>query len=96
VRAYSPTKGREMEQLTQLAAESMDSGWSLMTANPVPFIVAAFFVGFLIGAIVVWILLRRSVRISRSAARYYKDLFKRGFAQQLNDRVTRTEAGRPA
>jgi hypothetical protein len=78
-----------MEQLAQWATDTMGAGWPLMTANPAPFIVAAFSVGFLIGALVVWMLLRRRIKVSRSAAKYYKDLFNRGFAQQLNETVTR-------
>jgi len=72
-----------MEQLIQWTTETMDAGWSLMNSNPVPFVVAAFSVGFLVGALVVWMLLDRRVKVSRSAARYYKDLFNRGLAQQL-------------
>ena len=59
-----------MEQVMQWAAETIDAGWSLMTTNPSLFI-AVFSVGFLIGALVVWMLLHERIKVHRDLARYY-------------------------
>jgi hypothetical protein len=80
-----------VEQLTQWAIKTIDAGWSLMTANPSLFI-AVFSVGFLIGALVVWMFVHERIRAYRYLAGYYKLRLDRVSAPHINEPVTRSAA----
>ena len=80
-----------MEQFMQWADKTINAGWLLMTTDP-PLFIAVFSVGFLIGALVVWMLLHDRIKVHRALARYYKLRLDRVFASQTNEPVTRSVA----